>query len=115
MSAFDVHQDSMARYLVWLSSAGGESDEDSQALVPTFTWKNQDYACNYSLVKQHDLGPGGSIPMDDLILEVLEPMEETPEPEQMLTLNDSEFRIRSVHLAPGKNPRLVCYDPARGA
>lgn len=115
---YQVHEDTLSNYLGWLTlfSSGNEAEN----LLPgKFTWPipsgGAEYSCNYSLVQQRDLQPGGYTPMDDLVLEVLQPMPEPgPQSEQLVTFKAKNYRIRTVKKAAGKHPQLICYDPARG-
>lgn len=113
MGAFDIHQRTLTDYLSWLTTYSNE--EYDTVDVPKFTWKGSEYSCNAKWIKQRDLTAGGFLPMDDLVLEVLQSMATIPETEDLVTYNDHQFRIRIVEVATGKNPKLVCYDPARGA
>lgn len=109
---YDTHQNTLADYLAWLT----QHQSSGSTAVPVFTWQGSEYACNYSRLQQRDLGAGGYVPMEDLTLEVLTPMPSPgPQSEQMITFEAKEYRIRTVQTAAGKNPKLVCYDPARGS
>lgn len=111
-SPLQVHYDTLSDYLQWMLE--NQSDED-EFEVPVFTWQNTEYSCNYSWTQQRDLGAGGFIPTDGLVIEPLEPLDGTPESEQKITFLNREFRIRTVKMAAGKNPTLTCYDPAKGS
>jgi hypothetical protein len=112
-SAFDVHAASLADYLAWLSSQPGAAVDI--VIVPVFTWSSEDYACNYRFVKSKILGAGGYTVMDMLVLEVLETMDPGPDVEDLITFGGRDFRVMQVELAAGKNPKLTCYDPSKGA
>jgi len=112
---FDAHADTLADYLGWLTFGISATDDLSSIVAPVFTWQSNEYTCNFSLLQQRDLREGGYTPVDDLVIEVLQPMPEPgPMSEQLITFKGKDYRIRTVKTAAGKYPQLVCYDPARG-
>lgn len=121
---FQVHAQTLADYLAWLNAqAGGGSDpSDPNATVPVFTWRNANYACNFSWTEQKYLDQGGYVQTQMLVLEVLEPMpviraDQIPGPavKDVIQFLNKDFRVEIVKHANGKNPQLTCWDLSRGA
>ena len=117
MNGFTVHADTLANYLDWLNATSTPAEAELEiSKVGSFTWQNSDYACNFRLSQKRDLQAGGFIPMDDLVIEVLQEMTEPgPQSEQKVIFKGKSYLIREVRTAAGKYPQLICYDPARGA
>lgn len=99
-----------------LSAALSPTDTTSG---PVFTWKNVDYKALSVLRTDGNLfGAGGLASDNHLSLTVNATVftVEQPKPEQMLTYNGREYRIKVIKISPTDSSMIIdCIDPLRAA
>jgi hypothetical protein len=123
---FAKHQQSIASIQTWMKR-NVSPDADSPTIK--FKWNGNEYACFYSLTQGLYPDQGGSVPMDVLVIIVMEPMPE-PGPRVQddlvfpgdsaigfpgLDIDQKTWRIQTIDKATSNNMKLTCYDRARGS
>lgn len=115
----DIHAQVMSEYLNWLLSFNpttGDFTQTASATVPTFTWKDLTYKCNYSWKKGRYMNQGGLVITDELVLTLLESIPDPgPQPLDVIQFKGQPMRVQFVDLAAGKFPTLTCWSTARGS